>query len=85
MKTPFEIADETDEIGDPKKNRAAIFREFRAQDESRLWPISGRFNVTERAIRHLYKWERETGGYLAGLELTLWLDDEIGRIVNNAA
>jgi len=28
----------------------AVNQEFRSKDESYLWPISGRFNVTERAI-----------------------------------
>ena len=60
-----------------------INRLFRAHDESRLWPICGRFNATERAIRRLRKVLRcngETGGF----EYALMLDEEIGIIVNHA-
>lgn len=31
----------------------AVNREFREKDESHLWPIDGRFNVTARAIRRI--------------------------------
>ena len=56
---------------------------FRRHDESHLWPVCGRFNVTERAIRRLRKALRcngETGGF----EYALMLDEEIGIIVNHA-
>ena len=54
---------------------------FRKHDESHLWPICGRFNATERAIRHLRKIMRcngETGGF----EYAYMLDEEIGFIIN---
>jgi hypothetical protein len=53
---------------------------FRAQDESHLFPIRGRFNVTERAIRRLRKLQVEglvIDNYAAAL------DAEISRIVND--
>lgn len=56
---------------------------FRRHDESHLWPICGRFNVTERAIRRLRKVLRCTGE-TGGFEYALMLDEEIGIIVNHA-
>ena len=54
---------------------------FRAHDDSHLWPICGRFNVTERAIRRLRK-VMQCNGTTGGFEYALMLDGEIGRIVN---
>lgn len=36
-----------------------INRTFREQDESHRWPIGGRFNVTERAIRRVRNLQRQ--------------------------
>lgn len=59
-----------------------INRLFRQHDTSALWPICGRFNATERAIRHL----RRTGyAYIDNLEYAYALDAEISRIVNGEA
>jgi hypothetical protein len=65
-----------------RANRAAINRAFRAADESHLWPVRGRFNATERAIRRVQRYMRETGEDLTGLAYALILDDELSRIVN---
>ena len=54
---------------------------FRAHDESHLWPVCGRFNVTERAIRRLRK-VMQCNGSTGGFEYALMLNGEIGRIVN---
>lgn len=54
---------------------------FRKHDESRKWPICGRFNATERAIRRLREVMR-CNGTTGGFEYAHMLDDEIGRIVN---
>jgi hypothetical protein len=62
--------------------RKQIFKLFRKNDESHLWPISNKFNATERAIRQLKKFERDYG-QLEGLELFLTLDSNISTIVNN--
>lgn len=51
---------------------------FRKNDESHKWPVCGRFNATERAIRNVRK--QELNG---GLEYYLALEAEIGRIVNS--
>jgi hypothetical protein len=55
-----------------------INRHFRNEDESHLFPICGKFNVTERAIRKVCK-----QGLNGGLEYYLALEAEIGRIVND--
>ena len=53
-------------------------RLFREHDESDLWPICGRFNATDRAIRRI------CGRYTGGMEYAYALDAEISRIVNGA-
>lgn len=68
-----------------RANRAAINRAFRAADESHLWPINGRFDATERAIRAVCRYMRESGVDLAGLEYDYALDEELSRIVNAEA
>lgn len=55
-----------------------INRHFRNEDDSDNWPICGKFNVTERAIRKVRK-----QGLNGGLEYYLALEAEIGRIVND--
>ena len=56
---------------------------FRKHDESHLWPICGRFNVTDRAIRRLRKF-MQYNGTVSGFEYALMLDNEIGTIVNQS-
>lgn len=68
---------------DGKEHRKAVFKHYRNNDESPLYPIHNSFNVTERAIQRLRRFEREGGFYLLGLELCLSLDDLISEIVNN--
>lgn len=57
---------------------------FRAEDDSRLWPVCGRFNATERAIRRLRRKRRQGLEVSAGLEYYLCLENEIIEIVNAA-
>lgn len=57
---------------------------FRKHDDSRLWPVRGRFNVTERAIRRLRRQRREGMCVYTGLEYYLSLEREISEIVNAA-
>lgn len=59
-----------------------INRLYRIRDESKKWPISGKFNATERAIRKVRTFCREGGYDLQGLEYALALDEELSRIVN---
>lgn len=55
-----------------------INKHFRKINDSEKWPIKGRFNTTERAIRRIRKLFPE----LQGLEYALTLESEISRIVN---
>lgn len=55
---------------------------FRKHDDSHLWPICGRFNATERAIRRLRRMGLAGNG---GLEYYLTLEREVSEIVNAAA
>lgn len=65
-----------------RANRAAINRAFREADESHLWPINGKFDATERAIRSVQRFMRESGEDLTGLGYAYALDEELSRIVN---
>lgn len=62
-------------------SKREIRRIFRENDESVKWPVCGRFNVTERAIRRVARMERE-GGRLSSLEYAYALDRTISAIVN---
>lgn len=57
---------------------------FREHDDSRLWPICGRFNATERAIRRIRRYRRMGMVVYPGLEYYLTLENEISEIVNAA-
>lgn len=58
---------------------------FRKKDDSEEWPVCGRFNATERAIRRLRKYRREGMEINPGYEYFLSLEAEIPKIVNNEA
>lgn len=60
-----------------------VNRIFRERDESRLWPVCGRFNATERAINRLRRFRREGMEINPGLEYWLALERELSEIVNN--
>lgn len=57
---------------------------FRENDESHLWPVCGRFNATERAIRRIRRLRRQGLCVYPGLEYYLTLEQEITDIVNAA-
>ena len=77
--TPYEIATQAEETANWKKQ---IDREFLKQDESRLWPVRGKFNATKRAIGRIKRAEKN-GLYIdSPLEYALTLDAEISSIVN---
>jgi len=61
----------------------AINRLYRQQDESHLWPISGGFNVTERAIRRIREVERVNGG-MSPLEYAYAIESQLSEIVNDS-
>ena len=82
----WEIATESCEVADQKGIQAGFnyVREmFRSWDESHLYPINGKFNATERAIRHLRKAIRNGLVIDSPLEYALELDNTISIIVNN--
>ena len=81
MFTPYQIAERAERY-EGRANIAAINRLFRRQDESHLWPINGRFDATERAIRRLRRLAREGACIEPGLEYALALDAELSDIVN---
>jgi len=81
--TSEQIALKCDDIQNPRSNRTAINRLYREQDESDLWPIKGRFNVTERAIRRARAFIRDSGIEMSGLEYAYFLDSAMSEIVNN--
>ncbi len=56
---------------------------FRRNDESSKWPICGKFNATERAIRRLRTYRRQGLEINSGLEYYLALDREISDIINS--
>jgi len=60
-----------------------INRHFRNEDESDKWPICGKFNVTERAIRRIRRWREYCGNCEGGLEYYLAMEHEISDIVND--
>ena len=60
--------------------RRYVNKKYRAEDQSHLWPICGKFNVTERAIRRVRKLER--CGLVIG-DYSEELDFQISEIVNN--
>lgn len=56
---------------------------FREHDESHLFPICGKFDVTERAIRKLRKLRHDGLCVSEGLEYYLTLENMISEIVND--
>ena len=81
MLTPYQIAERAERY-EGRANIAEINRLFRRQDESHLYPINGRFDATERAIRRLRRFAREGACIEPGLEYALALDAELSAIVN---
>lgn len=67
-----------------RENRARINAVYRGQDDSHLWPICGRCNVTERAIRRIRRLERDGAVIGDGLEYALTLESIMSEIVNSA-
>ncbi|MCP4648605.1 MAG: hypothetical protein GY853_00810 [PVC group bacterium] len=66
----------------PLAVRRQITKLFHKQDDSYLWPVCSRFNVTRRAICRIRKVERVCGPF-SPLEYALLLEDESSRIVNS--
>ncbi len=82
MLTAEQIADQAEDK-DGLANIRAINKLYREQDDSHLWPISGKFNVTDRAIRKLNREYTRYNGAIYGLEYCYCLENIISQIVNN--
>ena len=80
--TPYQIADATDHFYGIANTRA-INRIYRQHDQSHLWPICGRFNATERAIRRTRREFAACSEPCVGLAYCLALDSALSDIVNN--
>ena len=79
--TAEKIAELTNDC-DGIANIREINKLYRQQDESDLFPIRGRFNVTERAIRNARAFQRSSGA-VYGLEYCYLLEHIMSEIVNN--
>lgn len=83
-KTAEEIAKENEHLSGVK-SREAINRAFLLQDDSRLWPINGRFNATKRAIRNVMRIYNQTNDYeLDGIDYSMAIEYHLSVVVNNA-
>lgn len=60
-----------------------INREYRNKDNSHLWPICGKFSVTERAIRQARCIRREGSECDSEIEYRALLDSLESGIVND--
>lgn len=54
---------------------------YRKQDESKLYPVFNRYNITERAIRKARKLE-SLNDIMSPYEYALYLEEEMSNIVN---
>lgn len=70
------------ECFDGDSNIKEINRLYRRQDESHLFPINGRFDATERAIRKARAFQRDSGA-VYGLEYCYLLEELLSNIVNS--
>jgi predicted DNA-binding protein YlxM (UPF0122 family) len=65
------------------ENKRQVNEMYYKQDDSNLWPISGKFNVTKRAIGKIKRAERQGLVFDDLLSYALTLEAEISEIVNN--
>ena len=63
--------------------RRIINRMYRQQDDSDKFPINGKFNATERAIRKVVKMEKQYAEFLRSLEYAYTIEMVLGHIVND--
>ena len=66
------------------KDIRRINKEFRLKDDSHLYPIRGRFNATERAIRRIREYQRQGLVIDSAYSYESALENEISNIVNKA-
>jgi hypothetical protein len=63
--------------------RRRINKVYREHDESHLWPVNGRFNATERAIRAVRRAEREGLVIEGDLDYAMTIEQYLSKIVNS--
>ena len=80
--TAEKIAELTDDLNGIE-NIKAINKLYRQQDESNLWPVSGKFNLTERCFRKAREFQRASGA-VYGLEYCYLIENIMSEIVNNS-
>jgi len=83
--TAEQIVDIAEKVARTDTNRAIrrqINKLFHEQDDSKLFPVNGAFNVTNRAIGRAHKFERLSGVGMEPLEYALFLEAETSSIVN---
>ena len=76
------IASLTDDL-EGQANIRAINKLYREEDESHLYPILNRFNVTDRAIRKISREYMRHNGPVYGLEYCYMIERMISDIVNS--
>lgn len=54
---------------------------YRSTDTSELWPVNGKFNATERAIRKVQKMRKHHN--MVGLEYAMALEQVLCDIIND--
>ena len=72
-----------EEIAAMSRDRRDVNRLFLAQDDSKLWPICGKFNATKRAINRVRRLEREGLVLDDLLAYALTIEQITGDIVNH--
>lgn len=83
MKTAEQIAEQAERFNG-RANIAAINKAYRLQDQSHLWPINNKFNLTNRAIRKAAQICRQTAPSY-GLEYCYLIESFINEYINKAA
>jgi hypothetical protein len=84
IKTAEQITEIAESKSDTYLGKKRIINQyFLAQDESHLFPINNRFNVTKRAIRHAAQCEKYNGE-MGIYEYALFIENDTSNIVNGA-
>ena len=79
MNVALEAAEDYDGVA----ARRRINKVYRDHDESHLWPVNGRFNLTERAIRMVRRAEQKGMLLDDGLEYAMAIEMYMSKIVNS--
>ena len=72
-----------EQIASMSKSKTDVNRHFLKQDDSDLWPISGRFNVTKRAINRIKRLQAQGLIFDSLLSYALTIEQITSEIVND--